>query len=526
MRRAVPLLVLLIGARAEAIPLLDIRPGGSPFDGPTEEAPTAAFWNPAALGPLRGLHAWFSGSLALERGSFDRAPFDNATGAVGSGASLPPTNLASDRTGYLGALSYDFGLDSFTLGIAVYEPWDTERSLADPKAAFSPAAAPAGYRLASENFRSLYVTVAAALRVWSWLDLGVSLTPVDTWTDLTIYRDAALDGGSATVSQPNALCGGRPCGYENPMAAQRLQLHGDGGSFWFGIPKPSGLGIGLGALLHFGRVHIGVSWTHVVPLPTDGSHYDRPYVSPSAIGASVTPAPGQGAPCGSTINGPLACVGGDAISFAIPDVYHLGARIELRPGLELAPWVRLVTYGGYDPYDDASQGGLVLSLSGAPVTRANLPERIVIAHGLRPSVTVELLGLRWKAMDRPRAGTLRVALSMVYQSPAVPSSYVDAAALDGHTLDATVGLEWRRAFGSRSRRPFALRLLAAAGVTGILPVDASTSAYDPRARVACVDSGYSIDACGADLLGTASPTAAGRYTLVAPHFTAGAGFDW
>ncbi len=529
-RRGLVVVLLLVVARASALPLLELRPGGSPFSGPTEPDPTAAWWNPAALGAQRGwLHVMFNGSLALERGAYDRSLVPAATGLPGNGTTaFPSTSLASNRYGYFGALTSDFGLDNFTLALAVYAPWDASRSLATP-GNFSSAQAPAGYHLVSESYQNIFITVAAALRLLSWLDIGVSITPVDSWTDLTLYRDAALDGGSATVSQPNRLCGGRPCGYENPLAAQKLVLHGDGGTFWspLNIPKPTGLGIGLGVLLHVGeRVQIGVSWMHVVPLPADSSAYDRPYSSPSAVAAAITPALGQGAPCGGSADAPHACLGGDRIAYAIPDVYHLGARFQLRSDVELAPWVRVATYGGYGGSNDPSLSGLVISLSGPPVTQAHLPQQIVIARALSPSVTVELLGLRWRAVDSPRAGTLRLALSAIYQSPAVPADHVDAAVVDGHKLDATLGMEWRRVVGSARRRPVGLRFTAAAGFTGYLPVEAKPGVFDPSARVACVDSAWSIDQCAADLHGAALPTAAGRYTLLVPHFTAGVGVDW
>ena len=386
MRRGLVVLLLLATATpAIAQPLLGLRPGGTATEGPTDFDPTGVWWNPAAIGPLRGLHVVANGQLGMERGSYDRA----ASAGVDANHAFPKAALSANHFGYFGAATWDFGFDSFTLGVAVYSPFGDGRSFAESKTQpFSSLNLPAGYHLVAENFQNVYVSFAAALRLHPRLYIGVSVTPIDSSTDLTFYRDGALDGGDATVARPNSLCGGRPCGYENPAAAQRIQVHGDGGSFFDNaVPKPSGLGIGLGLIARPSeRVWLGLSWQHVVPLPATSSAYDRPYEQPSATGARVTPSLGQGPVCGGTTDARLPCLGGDSIGYALPDVYHFGARIQLTAKLELTTWVRLVTYGGYGGSNDFALRGLVVGLDGAPVTDAHLPRQIVIAHALRPSV--------------------------------------------------------------------------------------------------------------------------------------------
>ncbi|MSP63912.1 MAG: hypothetical protein EXR72_26930 [Myxococcales bacterium] len=506
----IAILVAGLGARAAALPLLSLRPGGTVFEGPTDFEPTSIWWNPAAIGALRRPRVLVAGQLLVPRGSWHRDPIDAATGVPGAGAdrTFPSQSLDDTDLRYFSAFTWDFGLDNFTFGIAVYAPWDNARAWKEPDA-FSSLTLPSGYHVVSESFRHIYLSFAGALKLHPRAYFGISLSTIDSTADLTFYRDAALDGGSPGVAAS---------GYENPASAQRIQVHGDGGSFWRGVlPKPSGLAIGLGMLGQpADRLWLGVSWMHIVPLPSNGSDYNRAYESPDALGAQVTAAGGK-LVCTDRDGNLAPCHGGASITYGMPDVYHLGARILLRERLDLTAWVRLVTYGSYDPYGDPAVRGLVVRLSGDPVTKAGAPDRIVLARGLRPSVAVEALGLRWRPIDR-----LRLALSLVYQSPAVAGDHASPEAIDGHKVDATVGGELRQPVWRGS----ALKLTAAAGLTVQVPTQASPGAFDPRRRVACVDAASSLEACGDDLAGRALPSATGRLSLVVPHFTLALGLDF
>jgi hypothetical protein len=284
-------------------------------------------------------------------------------------------------------------------------------------------------------------------------------------------------------------------------------VRGDGGSVLGGIPTPAGLAMNWGILARpLDRLWLGVSWQHVFPLLGHGAGYEQDYATPSATGAQVTAAPGSGAPCG-----PGPCTGGDEIAFALPDVFHLGARVQVREGLELSTWARLVLYGGYGTSSDPALRGLVVRLSSS-AARAGTPEQLVIDHALRPAFAAET-GLRW----RPRKG-LRLGLSLAGETSAVPERSVDAEALDAPKVDATVAGEWR---------PLAwLRLLLSYGLTAYFPVAPSPGAFDPNARLRCADGASSLDACADDLAGRGLPTAAGTYTLFLHHLTAGAALDF
>ncbi len=52
------------------------------------------------------------------------------------------------------------------------------------------------------------------------------------------------------------------------------------------------------------------------------------------------------------------------------------------------------------------------------------------------------------------------------------------------------------------------------------------SAFDPAARVRCVDAGYALAACGDDLAGRGLPGAGGTYQALLHQVNAGVGLDF
>ena len=63
-------------------------------------------------------------------------------------------------------------------------------------------------------------------------------------------------------------------------------------------------------------------------------------------------------------------------------------------------------------------------------------------------------------------------------------------------------------------------------LTWFPPVDSSDSAFDPIARLDCVDSDYDFDECEAAREGRATPTAAGTYRRVRHSVTLALRYDW
>ena len=476
---ATALLVVAAG-RAAAVPLLTPRAGGTAFEGPTDFEPAAIWYNPAALAGLRGVHASFNAIYQGTRGAYQPRSGDGAL-------------LSDDAFRYFGGLTWDFRLETFTFGMAVYAPWDTRLTVRDPASAAA-LASPTDYHVVEQRMRHIYVSLAGAVTIDPrFLRVGVSISPILSATEITFFRDGSLDGGSARAAE-----------HGTPEAAQRFQLRGDGGVFWNVMPKPAGLAISLGVLTNpIERLFIGVSWAHVIPLPATSASYDRPYEQPDSLGAQVTWRDPGGAMRSAT--------GATSVSYTLPDVWHIGARALLRADLEVSNWVRIVTYGGYGGSDDPAMRALVVRLGGPLAQQVGAPERLVFDRGLRPSVAVEA-GLRYRPHARVRLG-----LSAIYESPAVPATHVTLAALDGHKVDVAAGIEVRPVRWLRLSATYAFSWLHAAPSPG---------AFDAAARVRCVDSRHALDACADDIAGRGHASAAGSYDVAVHRVSGGLGVDF
>lgn len=490
--------------QARAFPFVGLRPGGTPFEGPVDAEASALWWNPGALSLMRGIEINLTATAEVTRGQLSRRPIASATGVPGSDADIvfPRQTIANDSFSGFGAITWNFN-QNITIALGAFAPWVSCSAASicrhPQERGRGSLDLPSSYHLVSESWTHVYITFAGAFRVSRRVHLGVGLSIVDSFADVTFYRDSALDQGSAGVARAGSLCNGKPCGYENPQAAQRIHVEGNSGVFWKtkdtpGIPNPAGLATHVGIVVQpTDRLWLGLSYQHVFPLASSGE-----YSSSSPRGSQVTPAPGAVTPCSAE-----GCSGGAKLSYKLPDVWHLGMKISLMPTLELAAWARLVVYGNYGS-DDPAARGLVVQLSGAPV-RAGIQSRLVFDYGLQPAFAGEV-GLRWRAHR-----SVRLGLSTAAETSAVRPAMISLAAFDAPKFDVMIGVEWQ----AHKR----LRLTAAYGLTAYFPPDVQKGGNDPGATVNCVDARYSLDACGDTLAGRGLPSNSGSYTLLKHHFT-------
>jgi long-subunit fatty acid transport protein len=449
--------VLAASPPVRAYPLLPLRPVPDAIAGPADAHPAAAYYNPGALGFQRGLHLFVDGGARAFAGSLQRD---------GSGGSAPIAWANLDS--FIG-LSWDLGTDSFVLGLAVYTPFTEISSY--------PRDSVARFHERSQTFISLEQTFAAAWKIESHVSIGAGLIVDENWLDYRFARDLAPAGGSALVSQPNSVCGGMPCGYENALAEQQIRLHG----------YATGIGFVVGVLIRpVERVFIGVSYSSH---QTGGDLF----LSDNRR-ARVSPAPGQGAPCGSS-----ACGGDDRVVMALPDMIQAALRLQLTPRLELEASWRFVHYGARTALD--------VNLQGGNLDRARVPQTFFIDRGLQNSY---LVGVSSRHVISP---ALRLSPSLMFETAAVAPSAVNPAALDAPKLDAALTLEWKawRFAGDR-----AILIGAHVGLTAFF-VHHVASRYDARLETGCVDAAYSLYSCAALNSGSALPSASGDYTFVNVH---------
>ncbi|MCU1276913.1 MAG: hypothetical protein JWM53_459 [bacterium] len=452
MRALLSSLVLLTATRALGYPLLAPRPIPDAIAGPTDPHVAAAFYNPAALGYLRGVHFFADGGMRLGLSNIKR------DGAAGSS-----TGASTAIDSFVG-ITWDLATDSLNIGLAVYTPFSDISSYA--------ATGPLRFHEQSQTFATLEETLAGAWQIERHIAIGAAFLVNESWLDYGYARDLAPAGGSATVSQPSALCGGAPCGYENPLAEQQIRLHG----------FDHGFGFVVGLIVRpDDRVWLGTSYTN---------HKAGGDVAlGDATRGQVTPAPGQGAPCG----GP-PCFGRDRVLLLLPEMVQAGVRVTASPSLDIEASWRFVHYGARTALD--------VSLQGGNLAHAGVPPQFLLDRGLQNTNLIEV------STRHTLSPTLRLSPSLAFETSAIAADAVNPAALDAPKLAAALTVEWMAWHAGSTT------LLVGAHLGGTAYfVSRVNSRFDARAETACVDAAYSLDACGKLNFGDALPSASGSYTL-------------
>jgi len=484
--------MLAAAGPAAAAPLDEPFVGGLSFDGPTAANLGAIYWNPAALGLVRGFQLMAAASGQLTTVDVNRTAIDPTTGVPGPGGSMTfPTAHARDMSwpspfgphSYL-ALSTDFGGDRFTIGFATYMPY--LQRITFP---LSPAGnEPTRYHVLALDLRNLVLVPALSIRFAGDFRVGFAPGFLFSTGRLMFAEDLALDGGSAGCMP------GVPCTVEDPNAAARVDVSSGNG---LGDAKFS---VTLGAGIYYRRksLEIGVAYQSR-PLGSDvpgvevaGQHttVTLPPRDPMGGGGPLTCHP----PTSPTMPDPnmqsSRCIFGD-LSYRLPDVVIAGATWHLRPGLELSAMVRWLWLHVHDRID--------VRLSGPGLDDHGIPQHIVLYRGFKDVFDTRVRVSYWWR-ERVRVGAM-----LRLETSAVDSTAVDAAAADGFKVEPVGLIEFR-----------ILRQLwigGGYGITFMRTVDVTNSAFDPTAATTCADNQGNLasPACQARLAGRARPTAAGRY---------------
>lgn len=463
-RAALTALAVAVATPARAYPLLAPRPVPDAIAGPTDPHVAATFYNPAALGYLRGVHFFADGATRANVGNITR------DGAGSSGVGW--ANLDS----FVG-VTWDLATDSLALGLAVYTPFTDFSSF--------PARGPLRFHEQATRFATLEEVLAGAWQIERHVAIGAALVVNESWLDYAFARDSAPSGGSAVVSQPNALCGGAPCGYENPLAEQELRLRG----------YSTGIGFSVGVMVRpVDRLWLGLSYTSH---QTGGDLF----LTDNRRGR-VTPAPGQGPVCGGG-----DCLGDDRIVLLLPETVQAGMRVVVGPKLDVEASWRFVHYGARTALD--------VSLQGGTLANANPPPQLFLDRGLQNSYAVEV------STRHVVTPSLRLSPSLTFETSAIAPDAVNPAAIDAPKLDGALTLEWRAWHKGAS----ALLLGAHVGGTAYF-LGRVNSRFSSTAETACVDARYSLDACSAENAGDALPSASGSYTLFVVNVGVALGFAY
>ncbi len=483
-------LPLLVVARlAAASPIDDPFVGGLSFTGPTAGDLGAIYWNPAALGLLRGFQVMVAGTLRASSVTVNRAPIDPTTGApFGPGALAGPQATGSATANDFrqpfqwppGPGSYvaiGYGSDRFTIAFATYMPYLE-------KITFPTSAAgdePTRYQMLSLDLRNLALVPALAIRFGSDLRIGLAPGFLFSTGSLDFAEDTALDAGTPTL---------KTYGAESPAAAARYHISsGQGiGSAKFSVTLGGGIyyrrrTLELGASYQSRPLGSGVSGVEVA------GEQSSVTLPPAQVGGPVTCAGGQTS----------RCVFGDA-TYRLPDVFIAGATWHVRPGLELSLTARWLWLHLHDRID--------VRLVSPALDATGLPQHIVLYRGFHDVIDTRARVAYWW---RER---LRIGAELRVETGAVDPSAVNAAAVDGLKVEPVALAELR--IGRR------FWLAAGYGLTIMPGVTVTNPVFNPQDATACADADGDLSnkstGCASRLAGTARPTTAGTYTAFVQDF--------
>jgi long-subunit fatty acid transport protein len=469
---------------ARAAPLDDPFVGGMSFTGPTSASVSAIYWNPAALGLVRGTQLMFAGTVRVSSTTVNRASINQMTGAPG-GSFAPGSATANDvmqpvqwpiGPGAFLGVSSDLGGDRFTIGFATYMPYVEQTKFPISAAGNEPTR----YQALEVDLRNLALVPALSIRFLGELRLGIAPGFLFSTGHLAFAEDTALDQGTPGLM---SNCNGAPCGAENPAAAGRVDISSGNG---LGDAKFS-VTVGGGIYYRRGNLELGVAYSS---RPIGGSVSGAEVLGEQTT-ATVPPRLGGGpvtCPTGSTTR----CVFGD-VSYRLPDVWIAGATWRLGPGLEITGMARWIWFHLQDRID--------VRLTGPTLEASGIPEHIVLYRGFK-----DVWDLRGRVSYWWRE-RVRVGAQVRLETSAVDPSAVNAAAVDGLKVEPMLLAEVRL-----SRR---LWLDGGYGIALMQEITASSSAFDPKAAKTCADANNDLDACVARNAGQARPTAAGTYTRFA-----------
>ncbi len=481
---AAALALLLAAGRAAATPIDDPFVAGMSFSGPTAGDLGAIYWNPAALGLMRGFQVMVAGTARWSQVGVSRTPIFQATGAPGGPmptGSATATNFRQPFQWPPGPGAYvavGYGSDRFTLAVASYMPYLEQITFPTSPAGNEPTR----YQMLSLDLRNLALVPALAIRFGNDFRVGLSSGFLFSTGSLSFDEDTALDSGQAG----SAACPS-PC-VENPAAAARYDIS-SGQSI--GDAKFS-VTLGGGVYYRHRNLELGLSYQ---------SHPLGGAVAGVEVGGeqtTVTLPPRQG-------GGLVACGGGQSsrcvfgdVSYRLPDLFIGGVTWHLRPGLQLDLIGRWLWTHEHDRID--------IRLTGPTLEADGIPQNIVLYRGFHDVVEARArLAYWWRER-------LRVGAELRAANGAVDGNAINAAAVDGYQIEPVLLAELR--LGRR------FWLGAGYGITIMPSVSVTNSIFDPTAATACAAANGDLakPACQKRANGTARPTAAGTYTNLVQDF--------
>lgn len=443
-----------------ASPLEDSTTGGATFTGPAHAHATAIYVNPAALGLIgQGWHFYAGGSLRLDSYHIQRMRITDPSAGPEPGPAMstrvpaPGGTVAGYNVGQTASLAVAFGLPWYQESLATgAQGQDTD----------------IGYHTLGGVHRQYWVSFATSFRVNQRLIVGTGLALTSTLFELSFLRDTAIEQGTPGVTGD---CNGAPCGIENPYAAERYDVSVSSSGFL----GTQNLAINAGFVYQVAQDWwVGMSYQSSsglqAPLQLQGSVDVTPSPRDMALGRQPFDAKAE-------------------VTYRLPQTLWLGVRGPVARDLEIVAAARWQSLSKYRQYDIR-----IFDSDVSPTT----PEWYPRFTGLRDVYTFEAGAEGMLLPQLKLGGRLR------YETGATATQDISPTYVEGTQLGWDMGGELRL-FDNR------LAIEAGYAITWFPTARVTQSNFDPLSGLACVDSGYDIDACSATAQGRAIPTALGTY---------------
>jgi hypothetical protein len=458
MLRAAMLALVCTGGHALASPRSDPTSGRAVFTGATMQTESSIDLDPAAIGPglTTELLIYVTATSVIDHYTIMRDHLDLATGAVSPGTTIRDTELGPGGT---------FGLiwhfnDRATLGFEAKSP---------PAEVFISDRDSLGYHTLGGGQRTYSGGVGVSFKVSNDFYFGLSLATSATTLHLHYARDTALDNGHG----PNGIdsdCGGSPCGVENPEASEHYDINVRSSYF-----STSNLVVNIGIMLQLAKdMWLGIAYHSPPGLE----------VQTALTGSmDVRQAPRDG---GVTLHGD------STVFLSQPASADAELRARVQPDLDLHVGLRWEDLSRLSSYDVRGYGSVFPSHA--------IPEWTLRPRGFHDPFSV------WAGIEQPNAGQwwYRLGARIGVETSSLPDEKTSPQSIAPRSYTADAGIEFKAG---------AVRFQLSYGIQYFPTVDVTNSAYDPRARITCIDSGYDYEtaACAAVRDGYGIPTADGTY---------------
>lgn len=453
--------------------------GNAVFTGPVHAHATAIYLNPAALGLAdRGAHLYIDGSANLDLYGIRRSelvdPQDPGAGLT-EGARVDTSTMATGGT----VAWYSAG-ENIAVGAAL--SWVVlDRFIEDEEALGYHTLGGAHRQYVSRQLSvlSLYdlpfdvpLPMPSLAGAYKWRDFyfGVGVSLRSSAFELSFLRDTALERGRPGIDAPCSADPAvmDPCGIENPDAAERYDV----------TVSTRELFTTRNLVLNG-----GIMW-QVAPAWWLGVYYQSPPGFLSSLRlqgeARITPAP-----------------------YLNREPFVAKAELIYRLPQTIAAGIRGPVFADFDFFaalrwqNLSRQRLLDFRLIDRP-SGGGAPEWMTRYRGFDDTMTVSA------GVEQREGGRLRLGGRVLLESETTSPRAISPLQVEGFQITGAVGAELRLLDR--------LVLYGSYGLTYFPTVTAGAdSLFDPAAQLACVESGYELEACTPAAEGRAVPTAAGTY---------------